>query len=150
MRSFGEYHHEARGQFHQHSTSSFYASRSQKLLILTVFFALLVSAGVKTTHRILMKLTPGCHMLFMHSFTTLGLLVYKATVFCNSFPAQLSRNRQYGWCAMPGENVSGEKSWHNGNTAQEGISNIAASGYSGNILNPSFSLYNMRVFECGN
>ena len=50
------------GQFHQCSTSSFYARRSQKckkLLDLTVFFALLGSASVKAARRMLMKLTPG-------------------------------------------------------------------------------------------
>ena len=32
---------------------------AKKLLNLTVFFALLVSAGVKAAHRTLVKLTPG-------------------------------------------------------------------------------------------
>ena len=42
-------------------TSSFYTRISKKrktLLDLTVFFALLVSTGVKTAYRMLMKLTP--------------------------------------------------------------------------------------------
>ena len=50
------------GQFHQHSTSSFYARRSQnpiKLLNFTVFFALLGSASVKAARRTLVKLNPG-------------------------------------------------------------------------------------------
>jgi len=50
------------GQFHQCSTNSIYVRRSQrhkKLLDMTVFFALLVSAWVKAAHRTLMKLTPS-------------------------------------------------------------------------------------------
>ena len=50
------------GQFHQHSTSSFYACRSQKrkkLLNLTVFLVLLGSARIKAACRMLVKLTPG-------------------------------------------------------------------------------------------
>ena len=53
------------GQFHQHSTSSFYARRSRKckkLLDLTVFFALLGSSSVKAACRMLMKLTPGFYL----------------------------------------------------------------------------------------
>ena len=49
-------------QFHQRSTSSFYACRSQKrkkLLNLTVFFVLLGSMSTKAAHRTLVKLTPG-------------------------------------------------------------------------------------------
>ena len=52
----------ARGQFHQHSTSSFYVQRSlkrKKLLNLTVFFVLLGSGCVKAARRMLVKLTPG-------------------------------------------------------------------------------------------
>ena len=52
-----------RGQFHQHSTSSFYARRdpksAKKLLNLNVFLALLGSAGVKDARKTLVKLTPG-------------------------------------------------------------------------------------------
>ena len=50
-----------RTQFHQHFTSSFYASRSQerkKLLDLTVFVALLGSACLKVACKMLIKLTP--------------------------------------------------------------------------------------------
>jgi len=52
------------GQFHQHSISSFYSSRSQKLKktdSLTVFFALLASAHVQAACRTLKKLTPDVH-----------------------------------------------------------------------------------------
>ena len=52
----------SRGQFHQFSTSSFYAPRPQKrkksCLNLTVFFALLGSAHVKDARKPLVKLTP--------------------------------------------------------------------------------------------
>ena len=51
-----------RGQFHQHSTSSFYAFKSQKCnkaAQLDSLFVLLVSAGVTAARRTLMKLTPG-------------------------------------------------------------------------------------------
>ena len=43
-------------------TSSFYKHRSQKLLNLTVFFALSGSAHVKAARKMLVKLTP-CHRL---------------------------------------------------------------------------------------
>ena len=63
------------GQFHQHSTSSFYAPRSQKrkkLLDVTVFFALLVSAHVKAACIIIMwmKFNPGVNFtnVLMQSF----------------------------------------------------------------------------------
>ena len=48
------------GQFHQLFTHSFNVRRSQKrkkLLELTVFLALLGSAGVKDVHKMLVKLT---------------------------------------------------------------------------------------------
>ncbi len=50
------------GQFHQHSSSSFYAHRSQKRKKtdnLNAFFVLLGSSNVKATVRMLMKLTRG-------------------------------------------------------------------------------------------
>ena len=46
-------------------TRSFYVRRSQKckkLLELTVFFALLESECVKAAHKMLVKLTIGCHL----------------------------------------------------------------------------------------
>ncbi len=54
-----------RAQFHQRSTYSFYARRSQKRNgrtytdVLTVFFTLLGSTSAKAVRRMLMKLTPG-------------------------------------------------------------------------------------------
>jgi len=64
------------GQFHQCSMSIFYACRSQKrkkLLDMTVFFALLGSAGVKAARRTLIKLTPDRYTqvslyLFLNSY----------------------------------------------------------------------------------
>ena len=50
---------EIRRQFHQCSLSIFNARRSQKLLNLTVFLALLGSARVKAARIKLVKLTPG-------------------------------------------------------------------------------------------
>ncbi len=51
-----------RCQFHQHSTSSFYACRSQKRkkipMTLLYFFTLLGSTSVKAAHKTLVKLTP--------------------------------------------------------------------------------------------
>ena len=51
------------GQFHQHTTSSFYAGRSRKrkkTVKLSSFFPLLGSAGVKAACRTLVKLIPAC------------------------------------------------------------------------------------------
>ena len=69
-------------QFHQHSTSSFYACKSRKrkkATQLTVFFALLVSARVKAAHRMLMKLTLGrfreLKCTWIRSRTTLLVLI---------------------------------------------------------------------------
>jgi len=53
---------DCRIQFHQHSTSSFYARRHQKRkknCQVNQLFVLLGSASVKASHRMLVKLTPG-------------------------------------------------------------------------------------------
>jgi len=55
------------GQFHQHSTSSFYTCRSQMhqkdLWFYCLFFTLSVSSSVKVAQRLLMKLTPGLNFI---------------------------------------------------------------------------------------
>jgi hypothetical protein len=73
------------GQFHQCSTSSFYASRSQKwkkTVKLSVFFSLLGSASAKAACRTLMKLTPGAHFtnMFTCSFYMCRSQKHKKTV----------------------------------------------------------------------
>ena len=53
---------------------------AKKLLDLTVFFALLVSAGVKAAHRMLMKLTPN---LFVGGHGQVGIKQSKKEPFWN-------------------------------------------------------------------
>jgi len=58
---------QSRCQFHQRFTRNFYARRSRKCKKIQLshehLFTLLGSAGVKTVHRMLMKLTLG---MFLH------------------------------------------------------------------------------------
>ena len=73
-----------RGIFHQHSTNSFYASKSQKcqkkLLNLTVIFAILGSALVKSARKLLVKLTPD---LVKKNLTT-HPIYFDSTLFSTS------------------------------------------------------------------
>ena len=64
-----------RGQFHQHSTSSFYARRSQKRnkdSQVKQLFVLLESSCIKDARRMLMKLNPvlNCDKLLFYELST--------------------------------------------------------------------------------
>ena len=66
-------------------TRSFYARRSRKrkqLLDLTVVFALLGSECVKAAHKMMVKLTPTCHI--QRKITSLPFSL-SLSLFCSSF-----------------------------------------------------------------
>ena len=74
---------DSRDQFHQHSTSSFYAQISQKRTKnsqVKLLFALLWFARVKAARRMLVKLTPGFTFLILSKGFAIVIIILNLTI----------------------------------------------------------------------